>query len=163
MKEIPMMRSNWVRSVAAATLAALVVLPARGGEKKNEDQADVTWMTTIGIVSTAYFYQTHLSIGLLVDAREKGLYPKDKCSQLQQVNSQLLDATKKQLNEMLEKGDLTAKDAMAIKELRKLSELLQKECQAIEAYWKSESDEDLKNYAAARERVSKSLSSLSDK
>jgi len=157
-----MIRSKWwIGSVAVLAAVALVVSPARGAE--DEDEADIVWMSTIGVVSTAYLYQTHLSVGLLVDAREKGLYPKDKCSQLQQVNSQLLDAAQKQFSDMLKKGDLTNKDAKLIKELGKLGDLVRKEIQAIEAYWKSGTQDDLKKYAEAREHASKSLSSFADK
>lgn len=151
---------GWMFALVAA---ALIVSPGYAGDDDEDSDDTSASLTTLGVVSTAYFYQAHLTIGLLADAREKGLYSREKCSQLQQVNIQLLDLTQKQFNDLAKKEELSANDAKAIKEFGRLSELLRKEAQAIDTYWKSESDQDFKKYTAAHDQASKSMGRFLEK
>lgn len=152
---------KWMALAAAMVVAGLVVSPVCGADDDEEDdEADIVSMNTIGAVSAAYLYQAHLTIGLLADAQAKGLYPKEKCSQLQEVNIQLLDITQKQFSDLVKKGDLDPADAKVVKEFGKLSGLLRKEAAAVDAYWKSGSDEDLQKYTQAREAAKKHIGKL---
>ncbi len=116
-------------------------------------------LETLGTLTTAHFYQTYLNIGLLADAKAKGLYPgKDAPKVLDSVLA-LHKAVDRKLA-ALDKIDLDKEDRASLEQMRLLSGLLRKQAKELQTFWDTDKDEDAANYESVRKDTWASLSKL---
>ncbi|MFL5243945.1 MAG: hypothetical protein ACJ8FY_17730 [Gemmataceae bacterium] len=116
-------------------------------------------LETLGALSTAHFYQTYLNIGLLADAKAKGLYsPKDAFKVLDSVLALHKSVDRKLA--ALDKIDLDREDRASLEQMSRLSALLRKQAKNLQIFWDTDKDEDAALYESVRKETWASLSKL---
>jgi hypothetical protein len=106
-------------------------------------------LETVGSLTIAHCYQAYLNLGLLADARPRGIYsPKEAAGVLDSVLT-LVDSVDRKLAAMdglkLDKQDRSSLDQMRI-----ISTLLRQQGQELRTFWESGREENAARYEDVR-------------
>jgi HEAT repeat protein len=147
----------------APAIRAQAPVPSRAEEKKDEapreDGERRQFLEVIGSLAAGQLYQGYLNIGLLADGWAEDLYDEDDARQLLASVSGLLDTLDKQMAR-LDKLPLDKEDRQAVRQVRKLSGLLRRQVEELEAFWKTGDKEHGAAYEKLRQEAWSGVSAL---
>jgi len=117
-------------------------------------------LKTVGGLSVAFAYQTHVSIGMVGDAFQAKVYKKDQALQLLQLSINLIGAVNPQLEELAE-TELTDEDKDVLEKMIKINGLMKDQAEGLQAFIKRGDEDGRDKYTAAREKAKELLDSIS--
>jgi hypothetical protein len=145
----------WTSSLSPVGASKPLALPAepksRDGATKH-DQPDVL-LDVVGSLMSAHLYETFVSVGLLADAVEEGVYPVDKGKALLETLNSFIDHAERQLVRLPPSSFQTEEDRKAMELARSVLTLLRAQTKELKAYWDETGDdraEHVKRFREAR-------------
>jgi hypothetical protein len=149
-----------MRKVAwwAATVVLTLALagPARAAEKADRE---TTLVENLGVLAGVHLYQTHANIGLINDARAKGVYD-DKVARQHLLTALNLIALVDTRLDTLSKTNIPKDDQTAFQKMRRLNGLLRKQAETLKAFWDSKDKKDLEAFVKVRAETSAKIGEL---
>ena len=124
--------------------AAITVAPGVIRGQATSDSADTKTpvdpkLQLIGSLASSHVYTTFGYIGVVADNTQKELYTPQRVDDLMREVVVISESLIKQMEE-LQKSNLTASDADAVKEIMEIYKLLNQESDALRAYAKDKSE-----------------------
>jgi hypothetical protein len=116
-------------------------------------------LESVGVLAAGQLYQTYLNIGLVADGVAEGTYDEKDARQILQTALGLLELQDKHLARIA-KRDLTRTDRESLSKLRKLSALLRRQAEELDAYWKTDDKEHGARYEKARQEAWAAMAGL---
>ena len=123
-------------------------------------QTQFQLLETIGAVSGASLYQAYLTIGLLADAKEEGVYELKDAQGILATLDTLLAANTRKLQALGKLDTVGKNDRQTLSRLGDLHALLARQGRELQAYWKSGNPKDAEKYEATRKEAWKGISAL---
>lgn len=153
---------------ARSLLVLLVVLlvPARiaaqekpdpGTAKEKSERSSL--LEAVGSLAASQLYQAYLNIGFLADGKAEGTYEEKEARQLLGSVLGLLDTLDQQMTKV-GKLDLDKEDKAALEEISRLSTLLRRQGEELQAFWKSGDKERGARYERARQQAWEGIRAL---
>lgn len=142
--------------------AAKAAEPAKAVEagKPAEPAKDRRLMLeAIGTLTASHCYQTYLNIGMIADAKAKGLYSEKDAYKLLDSVLSLLDSVDSKLAD-LAKLEFEASDRDTLDQMRKLSKLLREQGKTLQTAWNTGREEDTGKYENIRKDSWAAISKL---
>lgn len=139
--------------VSGATLVGPTVVQAA-------EDGDNPALKTVGGLSVAFAYQTHVNIGMVGDAFQGKVYKKDQAVQLLQLSINLIEAVNPQLEELSE-TELTDEDRDVLEKMIKINGLMKDQAEGLQAFIKRGDEDGRTKYSEAREKTKELLDSIS--
>ena len=125
-----------------------------------EEEGDNPALKTVGGLSVAFAYQTHVNIGMVGDAFQGKVYKKDQAVQLLQLSINLIEAVNPQLEELSE-TELTDEDRDVLEKMIKINGLMKDQAEGLQAFIKRGDEDGRTKYSEAREKTKELLDSIS--
>ena len=144
-------------TVGGVTLGTSVVAPTA---VHAQEEGDNPALKTVGGLSVAFAYQTHVGIGMVGDAFQAKVYKKDQAVQLLQLSINLIDAVNPQLEELAE-TELTDDDKAVLNKMIKINGLMKDQAEGLQAFIKRGDEDGRDKYTEAREQTKTLLDSIS--
>ncbi|HEV3144758.1 MAG TPA: hypothetical protein VGZ47_12785 [Gemmataceae bacterium] len=116
-------------------------------------------LETIGALNASHSYQTYLNIGMIADAKAKGVYSEKDAYKLLDSVLSLLDSVDGKMSE-LAKLEFDAGDRDTLEQMRKLSKLLREQGKALQTAWDTGRDDDAVKYENIRKDSWTAISKL---
>jgi hypothetical protein len=116
-------------------------------------------LETVGVLTAAHCYQTYLGLGLLADAKDKGVYSGKEAYKLLDSVLGLVDSVAQKLAG-LNRIDLDKEDQDSLEQMRVLSGLLRQQAKALAGFWDSGKEEDAARYESVRKDAWAAISRL---
>jgi hypothetical protein len=157
MKGIPMraVRPTICWAASALSLLAWPAL-ARTAEKAGKEGVLVE---SLGALTGVHLYQAHANLGILNDARAKGVY-RDKVARQHLLTAlNLIGLVDKQLA-AVGKAAIPADDRKGFEAMRRLNGMLRRQAEALKAFWDSKDKKDLQRFLKLRAETSTRIADL---
>jgi hypothetical protein len=116
-------------------------------------------LRTIGALAAAHFYQTHLNLGFVADARSKGTSTNEEARKTLRAVLSLVDSVDRQL-ENLGKRPLDPEDRDSLVQMQAISALLRQQGTELQSYWDSGQDQDAAAYESLRKDCNAAINKL---
>jgi hypothetical protein len=159
LKSIPKAREDkpeppaWTTSASPVAAGRPLVLPELKPKDGKPESPEVV-LDVVGSLMSAHLYQTFVSIGLLADAVEEGVYPIPKGKALLATLDSFIEHAEQQLVQLPPSAFPTEEDRRAMETARSLLTKLRKQTKEVAAYWDAKDDkersEHLANFREAR-------------
>jgi hypothetical protein len=122
---------------------------AKTGDRAGSADERRRLLETVGSLAVAHCYQSYVNIGLLADARAKGLYAQKDAAKVLDSVLALLDSVDRKLA-ALDNLDLDKQDRSSLDQMRVISTLLHQQGQELQVFWDSGADENAARYEDVR-------------
>jgi hypothetical protein len=106
-------------------------------------------LETVGSLTVAHCYQAYVNIGLLADAKAKGIYAQKDAGKVLDSVLALLDSVDHKLA-ALDKLELDKQDRASLDQMRVISTLLHQQGQELQAFWETGADDSAARYEDVR-------------
>jgi hypothetical protein len=129
-------RPAWISSTSPVADARPLVLPelkSKDGTPKADSQEVV--LAAVGGLMSAHLYQTYVSVGLLADSVEEGVYPLPKAKGLLETINSFIDHAERQLIQLPPSAFPTEEDRKAMETARGVLTLLRVQTKELRGYW----------------------------
>jgi hypothetical protein len=138
---------------------ALLLVPARlpaqartDPEPTKEKSERGSLLEAVGALAAGQLYQAYLNIGFIADGKAEGTYEDGEARQLLGSVLGLLDALDRQMTKV-GKLDLEKADREALEEISRLSALLHRQGEELQAFWKTGDKERGARYERTRQQA----------
>jgi hypothetical protein len=116
-------------------------------------------LETVGSLTMAHCYQAYVNIGLLADARARGVYDQKAAARLLDSVLTLLDSVDRNLA-ALDNLELDKQDRSSLDQMRVITTLLHQQGQELQGFWTTGTDENAARYEDVRKDCWAAISRL---
>jgi len=152
--------------VVAAKLQAADPPPTASPDVATIQPADPTataqtaLLEAVGSFMAGSLYQTYLTVGLLADGRDEGLYEDKQALDILATVDALLATHTKKLQALGKLEAIGPQERKTLSRLADLTDLLARQSRQLQAYWKTDKQQDADKYEATRQEAWKAISDL---
>lgn len=141
----------------AAVLVGDVSAPAEETKTIAEERGQ--FLETIGTLTPALYFQTHLNIGFIADGKANGTYSDKDARQALDSALSVLESTERRL-EALDKVALNKDARNKLEQLQAVSALLRQQSKELRGYWESGKEKEAAEYENLRKNARRAIHSL---
>lgn len=134
------------------------------GKDEGANALDPKAMDTIGLLSSLYFYQAHLNLGMIADCQAEGVYDKKQAKELVMSLLVPLEAVEKRLSAIAKTA--SKEDRATLDQWAKFAVPLRRQGAELMLFWESGDKEHAARYQATRKEAwdgLRAMLGLSDK
>lgn len=149
-----------VRSLSVGlVLALLVFVAAHRAQPQDEGKLQTTLLESVGALSGAFLYQTNMIVGLICDAKAKGIYD-DETAHAVLGNAINICTTVDKQWEALHGSGLSDEDKNFLAQMGATGDLVKKEGEELKAFWETKDAAHGKAYEEARKQATEKINQV---
>ncbi len=150
---------RWAAVVMVAGICLAVVASSglRAENEKEKEEEEASMPGVIGGLGIAYLFETQQSLGMLGDAKAKGVYDTETATSLVKQTIGLSANVAKQLEALADSEKLEEADAKVVREFAAISLMLKEQGETLEKFWKKSDAKTAKHWDKLREETRKRI------